>query len=193
MNVFISYSRKDYEWVIKIHEHLVPFLRAAELVLFSDMDILPGEDWNARVKSFLESADIAILLISPSYLASEYIYNIELPSLLKVAQEKRTKLIPILVEKTLLEGEVLNFQFLNPFSEPLASLTEPEQNAYFLKLSRIIRSLKSKPEKKVGGDVKHNSFDRAIHSALANTGNINIVVGGDGNVFAQAEKKAENQ
>lgn len=192
MNIFISYSRKDYEWVSKIRTHLVPFFKSEELVLFSDMDILPGQDWNAQVKRFLESADIAILLISPSYLASDFICNIEFPSLLQAAQGKHIKIIPILIKETLLEGEILNWQFLNQFSQPLASLPETEQEVYLHKLFKEIQGLTRKADTRVGKDVKQSGFDRAIQSALVNTGNINLVVSGDGNVFNQAERKVGN-
>lgn len=189
MKIFISYSRKDYDWVKKLHIHLSPLTRSGELTLLSDMDILPGQDWKRQIKNFLESADVAILVISPEYLASDFIRSFELPSLLQSVKENRTKVVPILIRKTLLPGEILNLKFLNTLSQPLASLPEIKQDSYFYKLSKTIHELASEMNNRNSKEeTRGDRFNNAIHTAVLNTGGFNVGVGNDGNIFTQAEK-----
>src|ERR1017187_204562 len=58
---------------------------------------------------------IAIVLVTPAYLASEYIKDKELPEILKAATEGRLRIIPVMVEHTFVERtDLWNYQFANP-------------------------------------------------------------------------------
>lgn len=193
MNIFVSYSRKDSEWVSKIRAHLAPLGKERALVLLSDMDILPGQNWNEQIKKFLEFADIAIVLVSPSYLASDFIRTNELPSLLREAQEGRLRVIPILIRDSILQGEILKWKFLNQSSEPLASLSSLKQETYFRKLSETIRHLANERahNHKINGAEK-SLFDRVVQSAVTNAGYTSVAFGGGENIFVRAEREVGN-
>ncbi|WP_158500455.1 toll/interleukin-1 receptor domain-containing protein [Xenococcus sp. PCC 7305] len=199
MNVFISYSRKDYIWVKKIRTCLEPLVNSGEIIVLSDMDILPGQNWDEQIKQFIELADITIVLISPSYVASNFLSKSELTSILKVAQENCTQVIPIFVESTHLEAlalstqlnkqNLLNHDFLN-LSQPLGSLSQNQQDTYLKKLLQLIEEIVHNPDKKI--NIKKRFSKRPIWLTEKNSENYNIFYGGEENIFIQAERELES-
>ena len=47
--VFISYSRKDKEWLERLQTMLVPLTRVG-IKVWADPDIKPGEDWKKAIE-----------------------------------------------------------------------------------------------------------------------------------------------
>ncbi len=83
--VFISYSHnaEDQEILKEFRVHLKPWERTTILDVWSDQQITPSQDWHQEIHDALESTAVAILFISPEFLASDYIYAHELPYLLR--------------------------------------------------------------------------------------------------------------
>ena len=96
--VFVSYSHDDGPWLERIRPHLRPLERSGTLEFWDDTRIRPGSDWRAEIRDALSRARIAILLVSPVYLASEFVLSEELPAILDAAQRSGTRIVPVLVE-----------------------------------------------------------------------------------------------
>jgi hypothetical protein len=81
---FVSYAhanRKLAESFLKaFREQASPSLRYAYR-LWRDPAILPGEDWKAEIDGALKAAELGLLLVSPSFLGSDFITKEELPKL----------------------------------------------------------------------------------------------------------------
>ncbi|NTV06549.1 MAG: hypothetical protein HGA59_08605 [Chlorobiaceae bacterium] len=88
----------------------------------------------------LNSAKIGIVLVSTDFLASDFISEIELPSLLKAAKEKGTIILPLIVKPCRYTNSYLSeFQAVNGPNEVFSDLTEAEQDKRYLKLvDRIV-------------------------------------------------------
>lgn len=67
--VFISYARKDSEYV---HD-LAKELRRVGVDLWIDQDIEPGANWDDSIENALLACDMMLLIASPASLASEYV------------------------------------------------------------------------------------------------------------------------
>ncbi len=82
---FVSYAhancRLAESFLKAFREQTAPSLRYAYR-LWRDSAILPGEEWKAELGAALKSADLGLLLVSPSFLASDFITKEELPKLL---------------------------------------------------------------------------------------------------------------
>jgi len=87
--VFISYSHKDKQWCDDLHTHLKPYLREGSIISWSDAQISPGSKWINEIKSALIDTKVAVLLVSPDYIASDFIHEYELGPLLKEAKQGR--------------------------------------------------------------------------------------------------------
>jgi hypothetical protein len=81
--VFVSYSRQDAEWLRRVATMLKPLVRGRRCELWFDTLIGTGQQWQPEVDDAIARADIALLLVSPDFLASDFIMGCELPALIK--------------------------------------------------------------------------------------------------------------
>ncbi|UCE99251.1 MAG: TIR domain-containing protein [Planctomycetota bacterium] len=96
--VFISYSHKDEDWKERLVTHLGVMQKQGLLDIWDDRRICGGDDWCEQINEALESASIAILLISANFLTSDFILNEEVPQLLERRQEEGVCVIPLIVK-----------------------------------------------------------------------------------------------
>jgi len=92
-DVFLSYAREDADVARRLHE----VLERKGLKVFLDQKVLPGERWVHRVEAALKAARHFVLVVTPSYLASEYA-AMELGAALSATHhDPETRIIPILL------------------------------------------------------------------------------------------------
>ena len=84
-SIFISYSRRDEHWAERFHNMLKA--RPDDIKVFRDSNIREGEDWETRLQVELARAKIALLLVSPSFVNSDFITKHELPWMLRSRQD----------------------------------------------------------------------------------------------------------
>ncbi|PYQ54407.1 MAG: hypothetical protein DMF53_29590, partial [Acidobacteria bacterium] len=75
----MSYSHQDREWLERLSLHLAVLERGALVYVWSDTRIAIGANWEEEIEKSLGGSKAAILLISPSFLASDFIWNKEMP------------------------------------------------------------------------------------------------------------------
>ena len=143
--VFISYSHKDIAYYDRIMVHLKPLFRDSQIDIWSDKRIKPGEKWNKEIESALEEAKLAILLISADFLASDYINEKELPSLIKASSLEGAVIIPVFLKPGNLNRfeNITEYQGINTPSTTIIDLPENEQEKLFVKLSQRVEEIYS--------------------------------------------------
>ncbi len=156
-SIFISYAHLDNQsadpqrrWLDRLLEHLTPLIRQEGLAVWSDRRMKTGDRWHEEIRRQLQRAKAAVLLISPAFLASEYIASDELPMLLKKAHGEGLKIMPVLISPSLFqrvrfrydhptdgpqEYLLSSLQAANTPSETLSELDEAGQNRVFVKLA----------------------------------------------------------
>jgi TIR domain len=139
--VFISYSQPDRKWLDRLLVHVRPLIRGGHIQVFSDIGIRAGADWRSEIQTALDTASIAVLLISVHFLASDFIMNEELPQLLAGAEERGTTILPVIVTPSLYETmpSVSRFQAVNPASKPLCVMRPAEWHKVLSDLAREIQ------------------------------------------------------
>jgi DNA-binding MarR family transcriptional regulator len=104
IRLFYSYSHKDEELRKELEEHLSLLKRQGYLVGWHDRMIGAGEEWRGQLDRNLEEAQVILLLISPSFLASDYCYDIETKRALERHDRGEARVIPILLRPVDWEG-----------------------------------------------------------------------------------------
>lgn len=94
---FISYSHKDDDLRRAFVEHLSILKKEGQLDAWHDGKILPGEVWADEIYSHLEEASLVFLLVSASFVKSEYCYEKEMRRALERHAQGVARVIPILV------------------------------------------------------------------------------------------------
>jgi internalin A len=89
--LFISYSSKNTDFMKRFTTHLQPLKRNGAIDFWHDRMIEPGTRWDESIKNELNSSDIIIFLLSPDFIATNYIFDVEIPAAIKLA-ENRAKL-----------------------------------------------------------------------------------------------------
>ena len=142
--IFVGYSHEDTEWKNRLCQMLAPFLRdgGIELQLWvDDGTIQPGDRWHEEIQSALKAAGVAVVLVSASFLASEYVMKYELPEIMSAAADGKIRLFWVYVSYAAYDATKLEpFQAAHDVSQPLYALKRPEQDAILLKVARDIKA-----------------------------------------------------
>src|ERR1700690_3054589 len=144
--VFISYSHHDKEWLSKIKTQLKPLVRTDPILFWDDTKIEAGSNWKEEIAKALESAKVALLLVSPDFLASDFVDEHELPGILQAADKEGLIILWIAVSfcsKKSLE-EIEKYQAINNPDEPLDRLSSGDQNVVLAKLRDDVQTAMEK-------------------------------------------------
>jgi hypothetical protein len=136
--VFISYSHRDKKWLDRLLVFLKPFQRQG-LQVWADPYIQMGERWGRAIEGALERACIGVLLVSPDFLASDFIYEQELPSLKRAADRGHLVLICVPVAASAYQFSDLDaYQWPCDPEKPLDKLSPSKRNQVLVKISQAI-------------------------------------------------------
>ncbi|MCY7309200.1 MAG: TIR domain-containing protein, partial [Chitinophagaceae bacterium] len=97
--LFISYSSKNTEFMKRFVTHLEPLRRIGDIDYWHDRKIEPGTRWDDSIKKELELSDIVIFLISPDFIATDYIFDVEIPQALQQFTTQTSKLFFIELQR----------------------------------------------------------------------------------------------
>jgi len=93
--VFISYSHRDKAWEGKLVRHLA--VLKGVLQTWDDAHISAGHDWRSAIERAMHVCQVAILMISPDFLASPFICDVEVVRLLRRREREGLVILPVIV------------------------------------------------------------------------------------------------
>lgn len=139
IRVFFCYAREDDDLRRELLRHL-SILRHSEMIsAWYDGEIIAGQEWEKEITSHLASAQIVILLVSPSFLASDYCYNIEMKHALERHDAGEARVIPVILRPVDWEGAPFaRLQMLPRDAKPVTKWTERDEA--FVSVAQGIRS-----------------------------------------------------
>ncbi len=139
VKIFISYAHEDREWVNKLDKHLA-VLKRRYVESWTDSEILPGDSWNEEIRRKLNEADIILLMVSPDFLNSEFIYKEELPVAWSRHQAGNALVIPIILRPSSWElEEYASLQALPRSARPVAQW--PNEDEAFVDVVNGVRKV----------------------------------------------------
>ena len=121
--IFISYSRRDQEFVLNLARDLE---ERGGRVWLDQADIRGGTQWRNSIADGIQQAGAFLLVISPDAMESEYV-NLELD----IAEEHGKPIFPLIYRRSSIPENLSRFQFIdftqggyhNNFTDLLTSLT----------------------------------------------------------------------
>lgn len=134
--VFISYSHTDKAALERLQVFFRPLVRTGRLKLWDDTGINAGDAWEAEINAAIARTKVALLLVSPAFLSSDFIMDRELPALLEAAQQGHIRLlwIPLSVSMYGLTDIAKLQAVFNP-ERPLSEMQEVERDRALAKVA----------------------------------------------------------
>ena len=140
--IFISYSHQDNEWLKRLQVYLKPLEKKGLVDRWDDTKIKAGMKWREEIQKALDSAQIAILLVSSDFLASNFIDEVELPQLLKAAESAGALILSVILNPCtgIFDlSDLQEFQTVNSPSQPLSTMDDNGKDEIFNRLiERIV-------------------------------------------------------
>jgi nucleoside phosphorylase len=95
--IFFAYSREDEHLRNKLAEHLSMLRQQGVISEWHDRCINPGDEWRSEIDENLKSADIILLLVSSSFLASKYCCEVEMRTAIERHESGESIVIPVIL------------------------------------------------------------------------------------------------
>ena len=119
VKIFFCYAHKDETLLTELKTHLSPLWREGLIEVWYDRDISAGMQWEQQIKEQLNSSQIILLLISPDFMASDYINNVELKQALERDKRGEARVIPVILRPVYWKGVLGRLQALPTDGRPV--------------------------------------------------------------------------
>jgi O-acetyl-ADP-ribose deacetylase (regulator of RNase III) len=136
--VFVSYAREDEHLRDKLSDHLGGLRHGGYISEWSDGQIIPGQEWAPEIVRRLDEADIILLLITSSFLGSEFIGRVELAQALERHSRGEAVVIPVILRPADWQSAGLEGLQALP-KDGKAVSTWPDHDAAFVDIAQGLR------------------------------------------------------
>jgi tetratricopeptide (TPR) repeat protein len=148
LKVFISYAHVDDKHRKELVEHLMPLVDTGVLTLWHDRCLTGGQEWAHEIDAHLAQSDIVLLLVSNSFVASEYCKGVEVKQALEMHAAGRARVIPVVLRSC--QWTMLPIGKLQTLPPDAAEITEapfPDQlySAVAAGLAAVAKETRSPP------------------------------------------------
>ena len=136
--VFISYAHKDEALLNELAAQLKILERNGVIEHWHDRKIVPGEEWDHKIRSELEKADIILLLVSHDFINSDYCWGVEVAQAIARHHAGTARVIPIILRDCLWQDALFaKIQGLPKDMRPVVDW--PSRDAAFADVARGIK------------------------------------------------------
>lgn len=137
---FISYAHADDRLFQRLLQHLSVLVQQGVLAAWHDRRIEPGVEWDTAISTELQRAQLILLLVSPSFMASEYVQGREVKQALDMHDREAARVVPIVLRHVAFERTPIGrLQALPTNAKPVIAWRHPDEA--FRDVTRAIRTL----------------------------------------------------
>jgi len=145
MKAFISYSHRDTQYLERLKVHLAQARRDSLISEWNDQEIKAGDNLDNHISEALLTSELFLALVSPDYIASNYCFEKEFQKAIKMQEEGKLTIVPIIVEPC--EWQKTPFGKLKAIpkdGKPISEYTN-QNNAFLNVVDELRRLLEVKP------------------------------------------------
>ncbi|WP_437965527.1 toll/interleukin-1 receptor domain-containing protein [Sorangium sp. So ce260] len=135
--IFCSYASEDSGWFNRLQVHLRPLIHGGMVELWDKTKIPPGANPEHDGAQAMARADVALLLISADFLASDAVVRDELDPILERAEAGQVRVILVIVGHCLFSqmAALSRFKPANSPGRPLAAMRPDEAEETLFKIA----------------------------------------------------------
>lgn len=138
--IFCCYAREDQLLLLKLRKHLASLERGGLISVWHDTDISPGAEWEEEINKHLDTADIILLLVSPSFMASDYCYSREMKRAMERHEQGEVRVIPVILRPVLWQSAPFSkLQVLPTGAKPVTGTGWHNSDEAFFDIAEGIR------------------------------------------------------
>jgi hypothetical protein len=135
---FICYSSNDKKYLEELRMHLKP----SHVDVWDATQIPIGARWREEISHALDTTKVAIMLVSATFLASDFIVKNELPPLLAAAEREGAVIVSIIIGRCSFQSSPLEkFQPVNPPDKPLNLMRKGERDVVWNRVAELVKGM----------------------------------------------------
>ena len=145
LSLFICYAHANERVVKRLIPSIKVLARRGYIAAWQDTDLVPGEDWDETIKQRLSESQIVLFMVSRDFLASPYITEHERPLAMKLMDQKKAVVVPVLLSKCSWQDEDFAKLEKLPRKDELISSINPREDAWALVeegLKRVVEKVR---------------------------------------------------
>lgn len=96
IQIFVIYAREDLRHLQALEKHCKNLERQKEIEVWHDKKLIPSTEWEPELLRRLRGAHIVMILVTPSFMASDFIHDVELEETYKRQASDGVKIVPVL-------------------------------------------------------------------------------------------------
>jgi hypothetical protein len=113
-------------------------MRGGSITVWSDKDIEPGSEWFVEIKTAMQRTRVAVFLVTPAFLASDFIHQHELTPLLTEAEAGSVTILWIPVRASSHQkSPIRKYQAVIDPDKPLAEM-KAQRDAAWVRICEAI-------------------------------------------------------
>ncbi len=148
--------------------HLAVLERRRPIAVWSDGRIGVGADWQAEIEAALGAAKVAVLLVSPAFLASRFIWEQEMPRIMQ-HRKQNMQVLPLLVRPCAweLEQDLAKLQMRPTDAQALSLRTDSQVDLDLARFVYELAALVERLPRAVGTDDSSGTEEEGSPSGVA--------------------------
>jgi len=146
VSLFICYARANERVVKRLVPSLKVLARRGYISPWRDTDLIPGDDWDETIQERLSESQIILFMVTRDFLASRYITEHERPVAMRLMNEKKAVVVPVLLSTCSWHDEDFAKLEKLPRKDELVSSINPREEAWALVeegLKRVVEKVRS--------------------------------------------------
>jgi hypothetical protein len=150
-SVLFCYASEDQRMASLLKNHLGQLKHNELITIWDQGEISPGDEWKQTMNAYLQEAQIILLLMSSSFLASDYCYSMQMQEAIRRHEQQTARVIPIILRSVHWQGPPLDKLKVLPDEQKPISEWRPQDKGYANVVMNIAQVVKQWNEQNFPG------------------------------------------